>query len=184
MAADLRDRIVQLIEKERISQTEFADYIGVQRSALSHVLNGRNNPGFNFIQKIIESYPKVNSRWLLIGEGNIYTTTDEDKIVEEKIAQDKDPQKKVIEPDLFSVIEELKSQEIQDNSYNKKTVTEEKEKTKVAIENVVTQPQNADVKHIEETKIQETQEEKPKEKQVEKVLIFYTDRTFECYWPT
>ncbi len=68
----MKERIVQFIETEKISAAEFADNIGVQRSSVSHVLNGRNNPGFSFIQKILETYPKINSRWLLMGEGEMY----------------------------------------------------------------------------------------------------------------
>lgn len=63
----MRERILKFIESEGITAAEFADKIGVQRSSVSHVLNGRNNPGFAFIQKILEAYPSINSRWLLTG---------------------------------------------------------------------------------------------------------------------
>lgn len=68
----MRERILKFIETEGISAAEFADHIGVQRSNVSHVLNGRNNPGFSFIQKILETFPNVNPRWLLTGSGDIY----------------------------------------------------------------------------------------------------------------
>ena len=71
----MRERILKFIETEGISAAEFADQIGVQRSNVSHVLNGRNNPGFSFIQKILETFPNVNPRWLLTGSGNIYEDT-------------------------------------------------------------------------------------------------------------
>lgn len=63
----MRTRILKFIESEGITAAEFADNIGVQRSSVSHVLNGRNNPGFAFIQKILEAYPAIDSRWLLTG---------------------------------------------------------------------------------------------------------------------
>jgi transcriptional regulator with XRE-family HTH domain len=68
----MKERILKLIEDEKITAAEFADRIGVQRSNVSHILNGRNNPGYTFIQKIIETFPLINSRWLLTGEGNMY----------------------------------------------------------------------------------------------------------------
>jgi transcriptional regulator with XRE-family HTH domain len=68
----MRERILKLIEQEKITAAEFADRIGVQRSNVSHILNGRNNPGFSFIQKILETFPSINSRWLLTGEGVMY----------------------------------------------------------------------------------------------------------------
>lgn len=71
----MKDRLLQLLEKEKISSAEFADRIGVQRSNVSHILNGRNNPGFSFIQKVLETFPKVNPRWLIMGEGSIETSS-------------------------------------------------------------------------------------------------------------
>jgi len=68
----MKERIFKLIEAEKISAAEFADKIGVQRSNVSHILNGRNNPGFSFIQKILETFPSINSRWLLTGEGVMF----------------------------------------------------------------------------------------------------------------
>ena len=75
----MKDRILKLIKEERITAAEFADKLGVQRSSVSHILNGRNNPGYSFIQKIMEVYPAVNPRWLLTGNGAIYES-DKDRI--------------------------------------------------------------------------------------------------------
>lgn len=68
----MKDRILKFIDSEKLTAAEFADKIGVQRSNVSHVLNGRNNPGFGFIQKVLESFPSINSRWLITGEGDMY----------------------------------------------------------------------------------------------------------------
>lgn len=65
----MKDRITEFLVKEIISPAEFADKIGVQRSSVSHVLNGRNYPGASFIQKMLSTYRNLNPRWLLLGEG-------------------------------------------------------------------------------------------------------------------
>jgi len=65
----MKDRITQFLSSEGISPAEFADKIGVQRSSVSHVLNGRNYPSASFIQKMLGSYNTLNPRWLLLGEG-------------------------------------------------------------------------------------------------------------------
>lgn len=67
----MKDRIAQFLKSEGISPAEFADKIGVQRSSVSHVLNGRNHPSASFIQKLLGSYKTLNPRWLLLGEGPI-----------------------------------------------------------------------------------------------------------------
>lgn len=68
----MKERILKLIEEEKMTAAEFADRLGVQRSNVSHILNGRNNPGFSFIHKVLETFPSINSRWLLTGEGIMY----------------------------------------------------------------------------------------------------------------
>ncbi|MBP7507813.1 MAG: helix-turn-helix transcriptional regulator [Prolixibacteraceae bacterium] len=78
----MKDRIIKFIESEHITAAEFADRIGVQRSSVSHVLSGRNNPGFSFIQKILESFPSINPRWLIIGEGEIYNSNMKNTVIE------------------------------------------------------------------------------------------------------
>ena len=67
----MKDRIVKFLVSEKISPAEFADKIGVQRSSMSHILNGRNYPSAAFIQKMLQVYPALNSRWLMIGEGEM-----------------------------------------------------------------------------------------------------------------
>jgi hypothetical protein len=40
----------------------------VQRSNVSHVLSGRNKPSFEFVEKILLAFPKVQAHWLLTGK--------------------------------------------------------------------------------------------------------------------
>ncbi len=57
-----------------ITAAELADFIGVQRSNVSHILNGRNKPGASFIEKLLIHYPELNARWLFIGTEGMYTS--------------------------------------------------------------------------------------------------------------
>ena len=67
----MNNRIKQFMEYKGLSPSELADTIGVQRSNVTHVLHGRNNPSFPFISKLIETYPEINAKWLIIGEGEM-----------------------------------------------------------------------------------------------------------------
>jgi transcriptional regulator with XRE-family HTH domain len=69
----MKDRIKEILTKEKITSAQFADKIGVQRSSISHILSGRNKPGFDFIQKIILSFPALDAGWLITGKGSMYT---------------------------------------------------------------------------------------------------------------
>jgi transcriptional regulator with XRE-family HTH domain len=66
------NRIKELILQEGLTSGSFADAIGVQRSSISHILNGRNNPSLDFVIKTLQRFPRINSEWLLMGVGNMY----------------------------------------------------------------------------------------------------------------
>lgn len=68
----MNNRLQQFLELENITPARLADTLGVQRSGLSHILSGRNKPGYEFITKLLTKYPHINSEWLLIGKGKPY----------------------------------------------------------------------------------------------------------------
>lgn len=135
------ERIKEVILKEGLTSASFADLIGVQRSSMSHIINGRNNPSLDFIVKTLQRFPKLNPEWLLTGVGGMYRS---DAPVQ--------PMAAVRERSIFDSIPEpmikptpdpvLKPIEIQ----------------------------------IDQVKIQE--------KHVDKVLIFYSDRTYDEFSKT
>ncbi|MBO4917230.1 MAG: helix-turn-helix transcriptional regulator [Bacteroidales bacterium] len=68
----MNQRLQQFLAAENISQAQFADSIDVARASVSHVLAGRNKPGYDFIRSISEHYPKLNLEWLISGKGKMY----------------------------------------------------------------------------------------------------------------
>jgi len=72
----MKDRIQKIIEEENMSPSRFADEVGLNRPAVSHILNGRNNPGLEAIQKIINRFPNINATWLISGKGSMYEKSD------------------------------------------------------------------------------------------------------------
>ena len=71
----MKERLLKFLNSEQLSSARFAEIIGVQPSSVSHILSGRNNPGFEFIQKILSSYPSLNAEWLILGKGNMIKNT-------------------------------------------------------------------------------------------------------------
>nr|WP_190809729.1 helix-turn-helix transcriptional regulator [Flagellimonas sp. S3867] len=63
------ERIRTIITHYGLTVSTFADKIGVQRSSISHLLNGRNRPSLDFVLKVVQTYPEVNLYWLLNGKG-------------------------------------------------------------------------------------------------------------------
>lgn len=68
----MKDRILKIIREEQLTPARFADIIGVQRSSISHYLSGRNNPGLDFVQKILLKFKNISSEWLILGKGEMY----------------------------------------------------------------------------------------------------------------
>jgi transcriptional regulator with XRE-family HTH domain len=68
----MKDRLLKFLNREQLSSARFAEVINVQPSSVSHILSGRNKPGFDFIQKILTGYPSINAEWLITGKGSMY----------------------------------------------------------------------------------------------------------------
>lgn len=62
-------RLRLILTHQELSSAAFADLIHVQRSSISHLLNGRNKPSLEFVIKINEAFPEVDLQWLLYGTG-------------------------------------------------------------------------------------------------------------------
>lgn len=60
-------RILEILEKSGLTPSEFADKIEVQRSAISHIVSGRNKPSLEFLIKIKKVFPEIDTDWLVFG---------------------------------------------------------------------------------------------------------------------
>ncbi|MCR4823882.1 MAG: helix-turn-helix transcriptional regulator [Bacteroidales bacterium] len=70
----MNKRLQQFLSAENISQSQFAETIGVARASISHILAGRNKPGFDFIESMARHFPELNLEWLITGRGKMYST--------------------------------------------------------------------------------------------------------------
>lgn len=71
----MREKLLSLMKEERLTASRLAELLGIQPSGISHIMNGRNNPSLDFIQKILRRFPRINPDWLILGEGEMYRTT-------------------------------------------------------------------------------------------------------------
>lgn len=68
----MKDRLQRFLDLEQLTPARLADILGIQRSGLSHILSGRNKPGFDLIQKLLTKFPSLNADWLITGKGKVY----------------------------------------------------------------------------------------------------------------
>jgi len=196
----MKDRIIQFLSAEHISPAEFADKIGVQRSSMSHILNGRNYPSASFLQKMLQVYPLVNPRWLMIGEGQMNAefsgaTGNHIQTSAKSLAQSVIPPS-IEDDNAFpgdkppfqdqSPINELRSKPMLDQpnthiesskhlspeQLNPKDFQESKTTTENKLSDAMAGPNETFPASI------------PLDKDIEKILFFFTDKTFALYRPS
>jgi len=76
----IKNRVLNLINREKLSSSKFAEIINVQRSSISHIISGRNKPSLDFIQKVLREFPSLNPNWLVTGKGAMYFETTQNEI--------------------------------------------------------------------------------------------------------
>lgn len=67
------NRAREVVEKLGYNQKEFASFLSLNESRVSKVLSSKNMPGYDMIEAICLRIPNINIRWLLTGEGEMYT---------------------------------------------------------------------------------------------------------------
>lgn len=150
----MQDRLNKLITSEKLSPSKFAEIIGVQRSSISHMLSGRNKPSFDVIQLIIKKFPHISIDWLLMGTGDMY--------------------RKPVQTNLFDQVPQV-PQSLSVPSIVSSSPIPEYTNKEVKV-NKAPVPENA-------VPISKAPENALNEKQVDRVLIFYSDKTFTEYKP-
>lgn len=143
----MKDRILAVMEHEGMTPAQFADSIGIQRSAVAHFLSGRNNPSMGVLIKILKRFTYIDADWLLLGEGNMMRKN------------------AISEPNLFSNQPVYPTKATEVPEYRKETRVET--------------PVNAPKQTVKETIVTA---ERPF-RNVTKIVIFYSDDTFETLIP-
>ena len=79
----MKDRIRQIMESQKMTQQEFADYIGLAPATLSSIFNGRTRPTLNVVEALKKKIPNISIDWLMFGSGDMYVSSQSDVIESE-----------------------------------------------------------------------------------------------------
>ncbi len=167
------ERIKKIMLAENMSQGKFADEIGIINSRLSHYLSGRNNVSLDLVERILERFRGVNPEWLLFGRGEMYKTG-------EVIPASNSYQ----ERDLFSSVQsnDSKTEQTEIPSENPNSDKPEDEiKHSQTVEEAGFTSKNAS--QISGTQPNEIAKTTLKSKLIEKIIVMYSDNSFDCYLP-
>ena len=67
---NILNRIKKIIEENNLSNSEFAEKIGIPKSSVTHLLSERNNPSLDIIMKISEAFENISTDYLIFGQEN------------------------------------------------------------------------------------------------------------------
>lgn len=199
------ERIKQLIDTLQVSHTQFAETIGINRSNLTHLFSGRNQPSLDLMKKILVAYPQVKTEWLIMGVGEMFTQDSRGSISEttqtvaSSVVKSPTP-REPITLDLFATQEESsvpvsefsqtpESFSEPENSASGIQVVEQQPEITEHIPSVTTRKNGAkrSVDNGGESNIRTRREYSPRishsqcDKKLEKVILFFSDGTFEVY---
>lgn len=162
----MKERIKEIIEAESLNSSKFAEVIGVQKSSISHILSGRNKPSLDIVLKVLRQFRTISSEWLLFGTGEMYKTAGTGSTTKKILEQKK----------LF---EELAEEvEVREETRTSETKTHQPEEEKI----------QETVKPKQEINVQQTQNpvsqiQTKSDDGVDKIVIFFSNRTFKDYSP-
>ncbi len=154
----INDKIKQILISKGYSPSHFADEIGIQRSSISHILSGRNRPSFDIIQKIIKRFPDLGFDWIL-----------EDEAPTPVFRQQAVPTPIRKAENFTTQNHLLQSDDRQNRLYSNRSLRSE-------VGASLTNEFSAETE-------QPISDEITQQKRVERILIFYTDGTFQEYSP-
>lgn len=77
----MKEKLQQLMKSEGLTSSRMADILGIQPSGISHILSGRNKPGFDLLQKILRRFPRINPDWLLLDSPQMYRPSSEEELI-------------------------------------------------------------------------------------------------------
>lgn len=164
----MKDRLQKFMESERLTSSRLAEIMGVQPSNISHILGGRNKPSFEFIEKMLQRFPKINPDWLLLGKGPLYRT-DIRPAIQPEIRSESSPT-----VSLFS-----ENPTIESSGEKMPAVSEHRHPT---IENDERPVYSAEEKKMEKEGSVESPQTRPAD-EIDYIIVFYKDKSFIRYRP-
>ena len=66
-----RERLLQVIEAEKMNAKQFAEEVGIQAGTLSNIISGRNNPSLDVMKRVLNRFRTLSSDWLILGVGSM-----------------------------------------------------------------------------------------------------------------
>ena len=64
-------RIMLIINEKNLTVRSFSNTISCAHTTISNVINGKSEPGFKILSTILNKYPDISCKWLMLNEGEM-----------------------------------------------------------------------------------------------------------------
>ncbi len=196
MNKTIAERIAEIIKMENLTNSQFAQLIGIQPSAVTHLLSGRNAPSLQVIQKILDTFRGISPEWFVSGVGDMYRKSPEQ--IENKAdtvkKQPSYPYQQSLFPEIPIPTQEYgKENEINSNDEGRENFGDESRYEQAPIQRQEDYQRsgmynNPPQQPTMSTPVQPQEEKKEKPEPipvspriVKKIIVFYSDNTYEEY---
>jgi transcriptional regulator with XRE-family HTH domain len=170
----MKNRIAEIMNKENMTSLRFAQEIGIQPSAVSHILSGRNNPSMDVVQKILNAFKTINPDWLILGSGPMLRNgieQTENKPIGVKITPNK--------PSMASLFSD---ESANDAKYRKEINSNARQVAPLQASFSTRQQETGNNRNPDTENTQpETKTTVAEKRIVKRIIIYYSDNTFEEY---
>lgn len=185
-------RIEKVIQMVGLTSGQFAQEIGIQTSTLSHILNERNKPSLDVMKKILNRYPNINAEWLILGQGSIQRkeshsqapTLFGDEDINGSISDSNiiyEPEKN--DAEIFSFQHQtVKSEPVPVYTHPKTEIQQEKSHSFDKTDSTTQPPimnNEIDVAKKLVDAVENLKQNQIIEKKVRKIILYYSDNTFQ-----
>lgn len=156
---EMINRLKEFMNVEGITSTQLADNIGVKRPNFSQILTGRSKKiSTEIVAKLHKVYPELSINWLISGEGEMYIQRQQKN-----------------EKGIASLFDEI--------SINRQDVRDEKKYDEEIIDkNAIKLDKSTEYENIK-SDLAVDSKEREISKKVVKIMVFYSDNTFETFSP-
>lgn len=150
-----KERIELIMRCYNLTSTQFADKTGIQRASVSHILSGRNKPSLEVMLKIYESFPGMDMKWLMTGEGVAPSPASASQAT---VAEVREEQPAVAQQELFPTTQPVAEK--------------------------VRQPRVQQIERAPRRQVtQHAKPSEQQVRRIKEIRIFYTDGTYETMFP-
>lgn len=147
------EKIKKIMAEEKLNARQFTERVGISQSTLSNIFKGRNEVSLGVMQRILNAFRTISSDWLILDSGPMY------RLKGSEVVQDTLFDIRPVEQEAVSSAPLLPT--------GSRTTNTEQLPVPVA----VTASPAGNKKFILDTA--------KSERRVEKIIIYYTDGTFE-----